>query len=331
MGELKQRNFYFDNAKFLLIVLVVLGHTISTPNFDAGHISQTIYRLIFLFHMPCFVFISGYFSKGDKKQKIGRLVYLYLACQTLYYLVQFIIDPGQAVIPQYIKPQLYLWYFLALIQWKILLPFWRRLKHPILVSVLVALAAGYDPNIDNTFNLSRMFAMMPFFLLGYYADEKHIVKLKELSPLLSLPFFAGAFLVLYFLDPNYPVPLFFYSEPYHEMGLTVWYACLYRLAALCISFVGILSFLCLVPSGKTSISPLGQRTVPVYVLHGYIEVGCILLMGEQMLSLGGKTLYLLIMMAAAFLLSTRAAEIITSPLFRPTWVFQKLKSRFSSA
>lgn len=56
----QRRVAYIDNLKGLLIILVVLGHSIQSidPQFD----SNTLFRYIYAFHMPAFMFVSGYVS-----------------------------------------------------------------------------------------------------------------------------------------------------------------------------------------------------------------------------------------------------------------------------
>ena len=57
----KQRDYLFDNYKALLIVLVVMGHFIE-PCYRNNEFLYTLKWLIVSFHMPAFIFISGYFS-----------------------------------------------------------------------------------------------------------------------------------------------------------------------------------------------------------------------------------------------------------------------------
>ena len=60
---MKERNYLFDNLKFFLIVLVVFGHSLEEISLE--HNYAIIRAWIYSFHMPAFVFISGYFSKCD--------------------------------------------------------------------------------------------------------------------------------------------------------------------------------------------------------------------------------------------------------------------------
>ena len=94
----KKRNAYFDNLKGILIFLVVLGHVLSSFAGE-GSVARWLYLLIFSFHMPVFLFVSGYFAKPDPKTVIARLLILYLIFQVLNELAVFVIgnihDPGQ--------------------------------------------------------------------------------------------------------------------------------------------------------------------------------------------------------------------------------------------
>lgn len=61
MVELK-RIPYFDNARALLIILVVLGH-MSSEFIEHDELIADVYLFIYTFHMPAFILISGYFAK----------------------------------------------------------------------------------------------------------------------------------------------------------------------------------------------------------------------------------------------------------------------------
>ena len=50
---------YWDNLKAILIFLVVLGHIVP----ECGAITYWLRFAIYTFHMPAFVFVSGFFSK----------------------------------------------------------------------------------------------------------------------------------------------------------------------------------------------------------------------------------------------------------------------------
>jgi len=61
------RNRFYDNIRGFAIILVVIGHSIQyqVANFDANPIFESIYS----FHMPLFMFISGYINCTPEKEK----------------------------------------------------------------------------------------------------------------------------------------------------------------------------------------------------------------------------------------------------------------------
>jgi fucose 4-O-acetylase-like acetyltransferase len=84
------RDYLFDNLKFILIILVVFGHLIER------YINQSIYLKvifinIYLFHMPLFIFISGYFTKSIKSlsasKSIRQLIIPYIFFVILWNIV----------------------------------------------------------------------------------------------------------------------------------------------------------------------------------------------------------------------------------------------------
>ena len=60
------RLHYYDNAKFFLIISVILGHLLQN-NGMLDRVSVGIFDTIFMYAMPAFVFISGVFTPPPKK------------------------------------------------------------------------------------------------------------------------------------------------------------------------------------------------------------------------------------------------------------------------
>ncbi|YCK41954.1 acyltransferase family protein [Actinomadura sp. ATCC 39365] len=56
------RDPFFDNAKYLAIVLVVCGHLIEDQR-DAP-LAHALYFYVYVFHMPLFIVLSGYLSRN---------------------------------------------------------------------------------------------------------------------------------------------------------------------------------------------------------------------------------------------------------------------------
>ena len=70
-----KRDYRFDNLKGFLIFLVVLGHAIEKFQGKSLMISGSIYSVIYSFHMPAFIFISGFFTnKAQINQQYYRKI-----------------------------------------------------------------------------------------------------------------------------------------------------------------------------------------------------------------------------------------------------------------
>lgn len=67
-----QREYLFDNYKVLLILLVVIGHFIEPSNDQNPFLYELKWGIV-AFHMPAFIFISGYFSKRIPSLKKNAL------------------------------------------------------------------------------------------------------------------------------------------------------------------------------------------------------------------------------------------------------------------
>lgn len=84
----KQRDYFFDNIKGFLIILVVFGHAIQYLAFKRNSPALLgLFMLIYSFHMPLFIFISGFFSKKTNSLKLINLAFTYFLWQmviTLY-------------------------------------------------------------------------------------------------------------------------------------------------------------------------------------------------------------------------------------------------------
>ena len=79
----KERDYFFDNVKAVLMFLVVLGHLLLPIHGESFLV--VVKRLIYVFHMPMFVFVSGYFAKTFYKN--GRYNYRKLLYLGKAYLV----------------------------------------------------------------------------------------------------------------------------------------------------------------------------------------------------------------------------------------------------
>lgn len=68
---MRERIRWLDTAKGFAIFLVVVGHSISPPVRNNEPLGEFLYNLIYAFHMPFFVFLSGYgFALAEKRYAV---------------------------------------------------------------------------------------------------------------------------------------------------------------------------------------------------------------------------------------------------------------------
>lgn len=270
---MKQREFYYDNAKFLLIFLVVIGHFITT--FIGNRVIEQIYIFIYLFHMPAFILVSGYFSKGFQKKgyvlKITKKIlvpyFLFQIIYSIYYYV--LLDKSELTIAIF-KPHWSLWFLLSLFCWHLLLFVFTKIKYSLFVAVLIGLVVGYFDTIGGYLSLSRTFVLFPVFLLGFYMKKEHFERLtSKKGKLLS----AIAIVVMLFIIHNILVDMpkewMYGSKSYEKLGAG-WEGSMVRLLYYGMSFVMIFSFLAFVPHKEYFFTNWGARTLNIYLLHGFI-------------------------------------------------------------
>lgn len=270
------RDPYIDNLRFLLIILVVLGHFLS----QLIEIKEFkyLYYIIHIFHMPCFVFVSGYVSKHVHKNgtyntnKIMSLFWMFL----LFKIGNYICTGMNGNLKLfYVKDAP--WYLLSLVFWTMAIPFFEKCNKMIVLvsSILLALLCGYDSSIGATMVLSRTIVYLPFFILGFYTTKEHLGKLLNLR--LRIPailLFFSSFLILAMIYPYVKpfVKIVFAGSSYVSILDRYWqYGAFIRLFWYVLAFVFSISFLLLVPRIKLSFTALGERTFPVYILHIFIR------------------------------------------------------------
>lgn len=267
----KQRDYLFDNYKALLIILVVVGHFIE-PAYKNNTLLYTLKWLIFSFHMPAFIFISGYFSKRELPfgTLVRKLAVPYVIYELLYYFMYTELLHKDTGLYLWL-PKFSLWYILALFVWRLITPYVKRIPHYMLLAVAAGLLIGCSGMQDNFLSIPRILVFYPFFLAGTAFDRSLIAKLRTpVAKAISAFTFIGftAFLALAPIVRSYPVKIFYGRYNYDFLGQTIPEGMLVRLACYGISFFLTFALMSLIPDRKNCFSYLGERTMAIYLFHG---------------------------------------------------------------
>lgn len=272
---MKKREYYFDNAKFMLISLVVFGHFLRSFIADSELINS-LYKVIYTFHMPAFILVSGYFAKGFNKKGyiskiIKKLILPYLIFQVIYSVFYFYLNKESSFQVDPLKPHWSLWFLISLFSWNLMLYLFTKYRavYSISAALIIGLLVGYTDFISSYLSLSRTFVFFPLFLIGYYLKREHFsIFQKPKIKLASLSIFIIVFIGFY-VFPTINHEWLLGSKPYAEMGEASIWTMFTRLGLYALSIVMVFCFFSLVPKRQFFFTSLGKNTLYVYLLHGF--------------------------------------------------------------
>jgi fucose 4-O-acetylase-like acetyltransferase len=272
----RQRDAFFDNAKYLAVVLVAVGHAWE-PLRPGSRAVTALYLLVYAFHMPAFIIISGYFSRTfdgspDRlKRLVTGVVVPYVVFETAYtYFTRWSSeDPDRPV--SLLDPLYLTWFLAALFVWRLTTPLWRRVRWPLPVALVLAMLATLSPSIGHDLDLQRTLQFLPYFVLGLLLRPEHfrLVRRRE-ARLLAVPVALGALGVAYWAVPRMNYAWFFHADSARELAAPGWYGPLMTLATFGCSVVLVACFLAWVPGRRTWFTVLGAGTLCGYLLHGFV-------------------------------------------------------------
>jgi fucose 4-O-acetylase-like acetyltransferase len=255
-----ERDKKIDALKGFAILLVVLGHAIqvNVPDFD----NNLIFRIIYSFHMPLFMFLSGYiaFRKNEDyipliTKKFKQLVIPFVCWYIFGYLFNLNLGFIEYLnrLPSHIDNGL--WFLWVLFVNFILLGLILKCKNDLLI--LPAIIFLYLIPIP-LLGASAWYFL--FFSFGYLSGKykKMPVQIGIIFPFIALTWYRLG-------DPTFwPYIVNIFSQ-YHLLGLHL-LLLLYKLA---VPLTGIaLSFLIIRKSSL--LSKLGLFTLDIYVVHQYL-------------------------------------------------------------
>ncbi|MFD8058778.1 acyltransferase family protein [Streptomyces cyaneofuscatus] len=277
----KRRDPYFDNVKYLAIVLVAVAHAWE-PVMDGSRATRALYMIVYTFHMPAFILISGYFSRtfDMSSPKVKRLItgvaVPYVLFETAYSLFKRYMDDSPDTSITLVDPLFLTWFLIALFIWRVTTPIWLTLRHPLPVALAIAMLASVSPDIGDDLDLQRVFQFLPFFVLGLLMKPEHfqLIRRREVR-LLALPLFAGALLFAYWIAPRMQLGWLYRANSAQEMDAPWWSGAVMSLALFGCALALTIGFLAWVPRRNMWFTVLGAGTICGYLLHGFLIKGAV--------------------------------------------------------
>ncbi|ORT61769.1 acyltransferase family protein [Streptomyces sp. CB03238] len=273
------RDAFFDNAKYLAIVLVAVAHAWE-PVMDGSRATRALYMFVYTFHMPAFIVISGYFSRSftgrpdQLKRLVTGLVVPYLVFEVAYSLYRrwYGGTPDQAI--SLTDPIYLTWFLIALFVWRLSTPLWRTIRHPLPVALVIAALGSLTPGIGQDLDLQRVLQFLPFFVLGLSLKPEHFQLLRRRAArLLAVPVALGALAFTYWIAPDIRMSWFYRSTSAEELDAPWWAGPVMTVSLFGCALVLTAAFLAWVPRRRTWFTVLGAGTICGYLLHGFLVKG----------------------------------------------------------
>lgn len=323
-GSVGERDAWFDNIKFVLIFLVVAGHLLEPIGYGPG------YLWIYSFHIPLFVFVSGYFSRnftksGNERKLIERLVIPYIIFEVAYSIFDWwLFDRAELTFSPF-SPYWITWFLFSMILWKASLPYVSRMRFVLPISIVAGLMAGYSGSIGYFGSLSRTLVFMPFFLAGVIfkpnllRDAMRPALRGAVMRVVAVGILTFAYVFFILSDRDRLYQWFYGSFSYETMRIGGWLAAGYRLCEYAIACVLSLSVLVLIPVRRIPVLTVaGRKTMYVFLLHGFIaRIWLESKWYRQFDSIEGKALILVSALVITILLSTVGVRAIFRPIVEP--------------
>jgi len=270
----RKRLYKADTIRFALMFLVVFGHLLEC--FE-GSFRRGIYVFVYVFHMPYFIFISGWFARFNQQKIIRHLIFPYIVFQIIYQATDLAVHFTPDLKFSFSTPYWTLWYLFSLICYYLLLPFFevKTKRNAIIVLGITMITAvvlyfvEYD-NFDRFLSISRSISFFPYFLAGHYCS-----KVFNVNQMIDMPNNQKAKLALIFA-PIFVITeglLIFFDVPDNSIyRVTPENNAEYSLGIPALMFASVASLIILtllwVPNKRIPlITTSGQNTMPVYIFH----------------------------------------------------------------
>jgi fucose 4-O-acetylase-like acetyltransferase len=269
----RPRDPYFDNAKFMAIVLVVAGHSI--VGLRNVHLAHALYLFVYTFHMPVFIVITGYFSRnftfggGKARKLLTNLGVPYIVFETAYSTYHWAVGKSAFEV-SLLDPYYLTWFLMALFLWRLSTPVWQQIRWPLAAAVAISLLAG-TTKLPTVLEMYRVFGLVPFYVLGLTLKPHHFELLKrpQARILGSLTLVAAFAFTLFFADRHMTTEWVYWRSGNAHMHVSNLVGSVMRLGLLIEATVLVAAFLALVPAHRTWFTGLGGATLYAYLLHGF--------------------------------------------------------------
>jgi fucose 4-O-acetylase-like acetyltransferase len=269
----KTRDPWLDNAKMVLVTVVVVGHMMvlvpsSTPE-------SRVYDFIYYFHIPAFVLLTGYLSKSFRYSRrhlwalLTTMVVPYVIFSWLMIHWREALDQVPPGLEWFLNPRWPMWYLAVVIIWRLATPLLRI--HPVMVPVSIAVSLLGGLTNQELFDINRAMGLLPFFVIGLHlAPEQLMLARRRGAWIAGLVGVAGLWWLTQFTDTLWNTEFLYWRAPYSEVGAGDLEGMLMRGGLIVIALLAVAAVFTLIPHRQSFITRMGQWTLVVYLCHGFV-------------------------------------------------------------
>lgn len=331
------RDPYLDNARGLLIGLVVLGHLL-TPL--ATREADVLNLWIYSFHMAAFVTVSGYVARGwvgSPRQAaaiVTSLVVPYVLLDLAHEAIASVQD-GTPIRVTLLTPAFTLWFLIALALWRLATPVLRVLRHPLAFAVVLSLVLPFERALDSTLSLGRVVGFLPFYVLGACATPETLARVRGLGRrwrLVGGAYLVALLVVCVVVEDRVHRGWFFLDGSYRELELDPVPGLVIRALALAGGLLGTVAVLLVAPRGDSWLTRWGRNSLAIYIVHALLVRP--FLGSGTLKALEGPWVVAAAVGVAAVLTAILALDPVArgvDALVRPAWLGRLLTDREAAA
>ena len=271
---MKQRSTFWDNYKGILILLVVFGHFIYTyASKKPDSLAHDLYIFIYSFHMPAFIFCSGYFSRSQRSRSRESLAQLFLYYLVFNTIMLVFANLYRGTDFKFLGPYYSYWYILSLIAWRAAIGHLDKIKWLVPLSILITLLMGFSKEFTTDLSIRRTIAFFPFFAAGYLVDKEkleHFLANRQ-----------SARMAIWLIPVTIVAGLSFWAVNFFGITASATLMASYttkvnifhRILMLAVSTAAIIAMLLVVPNRKIPLlSQIGKNSLLIYLGHRFVTM-----------------------------------------------------------
>jgi fucose 4-O-acetylase-like acetyltransferase len=268
-----RRDAHLDNAKFLGVILVVCGHVLEDLRDTPG--AHPLYLFIYMFHMPLFIVLAGYFSRsfsfsaGKARKLITGLAVPYVIFEIGFSVYRWLLGAVDKPAISLLDPYFVTWFLMALFVWRLSTPVWQQLRWPVGAAVVISLLSG-TADLPSMMDLYRMLGLLPFFVFGLMLRPEHFELLnRPRARLVGALVLLGGLVTAGLVHRRMSTEWALWRMGFADLGVSNVTGVVMRLGMLAAGAVLVMAFLAVVPAGRTWYTRFGTATMYAYLLHGF--------------------------------------------------------------